>query len=578
MFLTESYLKRYEGRPVKKTRSLAALSAAAPGTEAEDGMFELLTLTALAVGQVPGGTDLAPPPNWPPYNNALPASKATPAWSLNPPPPMPAKTPSLAPTPVPASAAPTVTPVAMQSTETPVPKAQEFTAAVLPKPAEPALAEDAEVEAEAAPDRWFLMRELQGTWLGMVLDDNRTSISGWIEGSYTGSTAELTNVPMVWNDRPNNFLLQQAWVRVERSVVTSGTTPTWGYRADILTGTDYRFSLQRGVFNSQLINTKPGNFQDRQNLYGVDPIQFYTNVYIPTLFQGVDIRAGRLYTPFGYESLEAVSTPLLSRSYAFNWCPPFTHMGVMASINFNSNWVGKFMLANGNDVFIDPAQEARFVGAVTWTSNSKNDAVTFGTSIGRGKFNAGDPFAPITAGLMSEDNGRNNINVFDLVWTHVINSRLGYAVEVIYGYQNNVPTTTNVANRNQAAADAAAAAGLPAPVPTTVVGAIISDNPASGTAHWGSVCQYLNYTFTDKLTGVARFELFDDFEGQRTTFEGLYTAVTLGLQYRPTKSIIIRPEIRYDYNGDSRPYNPGNDGVGTRHDLFTASSDIIFRY
>jgi hypothetical protein len=87
------------------------------------------------------------------------------------------------------------------------------------------------------------------------------------------------------------------------------------------------------------------------------------------------------------------------------------------------------------------------------------------------------------------------------------------------------------------------------------------------------VCQYLNYSFTDKLGGILRFELFDDFEGQRTGFEGLYTAVTTGLQFRPRKDIIIRPELRYDYNGYSKPFN-----LGTRHDLFTASTDFIIRY
>jgi hypothetical protein len=499
-----------------------------------------------------------PGPDWPPFDArppalSAPAPPSPPAWSLTPPPPAPATS----------AADSRVVRTALQQPEPELPKAQELTAPILPKPDLPAEAETPAEEPALAADRWFLMRELQGTWLGMGLDDHRTSVSGWIEGSYTASTAELSNVPMVWNDRANNFLLQQAWLRLERSVVTSGTTsPSFGYRVDVLSGSDYRFSLPRGIFNSQLINTKPGNLQDRQNLYGVDPIQFYGNMYIPNLFQGTDIRAGRLYTPFGYESLEGISTPLLSRSYAFNWCPPFTHMGVMASITFSPQWSGKFMLANGNDVFLDPSQEARFVGSLTWLSVDKRDSVTFGTSVGRGKFNSGDPFAPQTSALMSEDVGRNNINVFDLVWTHVLTSKLGYAVEVIYGYQTGVPTTALIN------AQAAAAGTTP-----DVVGAIVKDNATNGTAHWGSVCQYLNYSFTDKLGGILRFELFDDFEGQRTGFEGLYTAVTTGLQFRPRKDIIIRPELRYDYNGYSKPFN-----LGTRHDLFTASTDFIIRY
>src|SRR5947209_2596165 len=175
--------------------------------------------------------------------------------------------------------------------------------------------------AAAPPDRWFLMKALQGSWAGVFLDDSRTSISGWTEASYTASTNSVTNQPEVWNDRANRFLVNQHWIRIDRAVVTSGTTePTWGYRIDTLIGSDYRFTLMRGLLNSQLENAN-----GTQNLYGVDLIQFYANAYVPTLFEGTDVRAGRLFTPFGYESLEGPSTPFVSRSYAFNWCPPFSH-------------------------------------------------------------------------------------------------------------------------------------------------------------------------------------------------------------------------------------------------------------
>jgi hypothetical protein len=267
-------------------------------------------------------------------------------------------------------------------------------------------------------------------------------------------------------------------------------------------------------------------------------------VYIPTLFEGTDIRAGRLFTPWGYESLEGVSTPFVSRSYAFNWSPPFTHMGIMVSPQFNKQWSGKFMLANGNDVFFQSYQEPRFVGAVTWNSLRK-DVVTFGWSIGRGSFNPGAPFNPATIALAWEPAGRNNFNAFDLVWTHTFDPKLAYSSELIYGYQNNVPAN--------------------------VPGGIISEDKTVGSAHWGSWAQYLTYNFSSRLTGICRFELFDDFEGQRTGFEGLYTALTVGAQIKPYKWLMVRPEVRYDYNGYSLPFEG-------KHGLFTAALDCIVRW
>ena len=40
-----------------------------------------------------------------------------------------------------------------------------------------------------APDRWFLMRELQGTYPGWLLDGNRIQVYGWTDTSFTASSA-----------------------------------------------------------------------------------------------------------------------------------------------------------------------------------------------------------------------------------------------------------------------------------------------------------------------------------------------------------------------------------------------------
>ncbi len=425
-----------------------------------------------------------------------------------------------------------------------VPEPMAITAPLLPVPL-PTLAAPLTPAATAVvPDRWWVMRELQGTWLGAFLDNNRMYISGWLEQSYTASTSPgPSNVTVVWNDRANEYLFQQGWIRFGRSVVTAGTTqPTFGFQVDILTGSDYRFSIPRGLLNSQL-----NNVTGAQNLYGVDLIQHYVNMYIPTMFRGTEFRFGRLYTPWGVESLEAVSTPLLSRSYAFNWSPPFTHCGLGMYSTITQEWSTVLMLVNGNDVYFgDPSEELRFVGNVKWTQPGGRNTVTLATSLGRGKFNPAYPTPPYqtTVALATEPYGRNNFNAFDIVYTHAFSSVLSYNMEGIYGYQYNVP--------------AAAMSSPPA-------------NGSNGFANWFSVAHYLFYTYSPKVGAILRFENFDDFQGQRTGYSGLFTAVTGGVQYRINKSMIVRPELRYDYNGQSTPYYGD-------HGLFTAAADLIIRW
>jgi hypothetical protein len=366
-----------------------------------------------------------------------------------------------------------------------------------------------------APDRWWLMKDLQGTWPGALLDGNRLQISGWTELSYTASSAEHSNLPMGFNYRANQFDLQQNWLRIERGVVSSGTTePTWGFRSDtILPGTDYRFTTARGLFDSQLTanNGQP-------NTYGIDPIQFYGEAYFPTVGRGLDLKVGRFFAQYGVESNDAPSNSLASHAYTMIY-DPFTHTGVLGTLKLTDVWSVQAGAVLGSDVFIDPADEPTFIGSVKWVQPGGRNSILASVIVGPGRYDVRHEF--------------NNPNLVDVVFTHQVNSRLTWTAEGLVGYQDNVPDI--------------------------------------GTAHWFGVINYLTWTFSPRLSGTTRLEFFDDIDGQRTGFPGLYTDWTVGLNFKTEPWIIVRPEVRYDYNGESRPFEG-------RHGLFTAALDVILRW
>jgi len=359
------------------------------------------------------------------------------------------------------------------------------------------------------------MKLLQGTWEGSLLDGNRMQVSGWTDVSYTVGTDRRSNLPMGFNYIPYELDVQQNWLRIERTVVTSGTTePTFGFRWDtILPGTDYRFTAARGLFSDQLTAS-----HGRPNRYGIDPIQFYGEAYIPTIGRGMDIKVGRIFCQYGVETNDAISNALGSHAYTFIY-DPFTHTGMMATTKLTDAWSFQLGLMLGDDVFIDPADNPTLMGSVKWAPPTGRDSVLFSVILGNGRFDQAHNF--------------HNPEIFDLVWAHKINSRLNYSLECLYGFTNNVPDI--------------------------------------GMANWLGIPNYLTYTLTPRLSTTARLELFDDFQGQRTGFKGLYAAYTTGLSFSPRKAIIIRPELRYDYNIDSRPFE-------NKHGLFTAATDVIFRW
>jgi hypothetical protein len=389
---------------------------------------------------------------------------------------------------------------------------------------EPATAPGSGAVARAAPsppaavapaDRWLLMRALQGTWEGALLEENRMQVSGWIDTSFTASTDRTKQLPMGFNYRANDFLLQQNWVRFERTVVTSGTTePTYGFRFDtILPGSDYRFTLARGVFDGQLSADKGG-----PNEYGIDPIQFYAEAFYPTVGRGMDVKVGRFFCLYGVETNDAISNALASHAYTFIY-DPFTHTGFLTITKLTDAWTVQAGMVLGSDVFIDRAASPTFVGSVKWTRSDQRDSVLFSAIVGSGRFNQAREF--------------NNPEVLDLVYTHQFNPRLNGNIETLAGYQTHV---TEI-----------------------------------GTASWLGILNYVTYAFTPRVSGTARLELFDDFQGQRTLFKGLYTSATAGVSFRPRKDIAFRPEVRYDYNGQSRPFEG-------KHGLFTATADLILRW
>jgi hypothetical protein len=407
--------------------------------------------------------------------------------------------------------------------------------------------------AEPPAEKAFAMKMLEGTYHGAMLEACGVNINGWIAMSYNASTRNLTNLPYVWNDRADTALLQQFWVDIEKPTDWDKLEVQHGWKVSLLYGSDYRYTLMRGFLNNQLKNSRvddrePNGFE--QNIYGGDIPIFQYSVFVPGLGgEGTEFTFGRMFCQFGYESVMATSTPFMSRSYAFNWAPPFFHVGAMSTTKVNQNVIVKHMIINGNDVFFDGSQEWRYSGTLALTSDDEKTALIFGTTIGRGRFEPTRTHGPdkgiTTIGVAYEPAGRNNINVFDAVLTHTFDEKFSVALEGIYGYQTNVP---------------AAATGS-------------ADNfgGANGTARWASAVGYAFYNLTDHWTLQARAEAFYDAEGQRTGFEGLYYSGTLGLICRPCDSVLVRPEIRYDYNDYSTPFSG-------RHGIFVAGFDVIVKF
>jgi len=353
----------------------------------------------------------------------------------------------------------------------------------------------------------LLQSAFEQSRLGGLLGQRRIQISGWTEASYTASSISSNQLPLGFNYLANDFLIQQNWLRAERPIDTESESRSWGFLADtILPGTDYRFTRARGIGDSQT------------GVYGIDPVQFYAQIYFPNVGRGLDLKVGRFFGQYGVESIAAPDTPFLSRAYNFIY-NPFTHTGLLATLQVSEGWRVQNGIVTGSDVFFDSAAEPTYVGSVRCETADQRSSLLLAVILGSGEFNQAENFS--------------NPRIFDLVLTRNLSDRLTYKLDSLYGYQESIP-------------------GI-------------------GAGHWFAIVNYLTFDCSRRAQGNFRLEFFDDSDGNRTGFKGLYTAVTTGLTWRFSQCLIVRPEIRYD-NNDS------NDAFEGRSDLFTGSLDAILRW
>lgn len=369
-----------------------------------------------------------------------------------------------------------------------------------------------------------------------MLKDNDIRIYGWVNPSFNFSTSKNSNVPLSYNIVPNQFELDQLVLRIERSPNTVQTDHVdWGFRVSNIFGIDYRYTTAQGIFSNQLLQ--------HNNLYGYDPVEAYGQIYFPSIAEGMVLTMGRYISPPDIEAQLAPQNYLFTHSVMFTY-DAYTQTGVNSAIKLNNQWTVLLGVHAGDDVapWATGAHIPTAQAMLRWVSGSNNDSLWGGMdSFNGGKFK-GD---------------HDNLQEFNLTWTHRFNPSFFTATETYYMYQY--------------------------------------DSPLGGTCNFGPVASYgggggcgaiipgfssefgaVNYTelkVSDKDFISYRTDYLNDFDGERTGFATAYMSFTLGLTHQFTSLIEIRPEVRYEFAFDKTPYDNG-----AKKDQATFNIDAIFRF
>jgi hypothetical protein len=378
--------------------------------------------------------------------------------------------------------------------------------------AEPTVEEVEEAE-EAEEEPWTLFSQ-----------EHAFKVHGWIEGGITGNSRKTTdgfNGPVTFNDRRDEFMLNQLYAVIERELDTEDGWD-FGGRVDLLFGTDYIFTQAAGLETYRDFSPKWNN----RRFYGLAMPQ----MYLATGYGDLSVKLGHFYTILGYEVVTAPDNFFYSHALTMQYGEPFTHTGGLATWNRDEHWTFTAGLVDGWDKFDPLSSRAHFLGGASYTPDEKSSLV----------------FAVITG----EEDGSNlpvmgNRTLYTILYSYNISEDYQYVIEHDYGVQSGAP---------------------------------------QGTWEWYGINQYLFYTINDCWKAGLRGEWFRDDDGARIAavrksnptspggYSGNFFELTAGLNWLPTANIVVRPEIRWDwFDGDGAPY----DG---RKSMLTFGTDVVMTW
>jgi len=367
-------------------------------------------------------------------------------------------------------------------------------------------------------------------------------VNGWADAGIVynaDAPADNYNGPVVFADRANEFNLHQLGLQVFKDVDTGGGKWDVGGKITAMYGSDARFNTINpyggGHWDNRLVGSD-------ERFYKLAIPNAYLDIFTP-LGKGLTTRVGRFYTIMGYETGLSPDNFFYTHPYTFQYGEPFTHFGMTTTYPLFDNLTVTLGAVTGGhtklngvldgngawDGFDKNMENWNFLGGATWTSDDLATSLT-GTVI-TGDVNSDnnlDEFKRQT-GI----NKKDNRTFYSLVLQHNFAERWHYVLQHDHGIEQQHPLNN------------------------------FKD------AQWYGVQSQLKYDLSDTLGLGLRGEWFRDDDGVRVgqmcpgcavlaTGPANYYAVTVGMNWKPTKWLAFRPEVRYDWSEGVDAYDERN--------------------
>jgi hypothetical protein len=364
------------------------------------------------------------------------------------------------------------------------------------------------------------------------------TIEGWIDQGITLNPANpynRFNGPVGFNDRSDEYQMNQLWLGVHRDVNTRGYGFDIGGGVDFNYGTDSRFMWANGLDD---------DWSDSYRFYGPSLPQLYMDFG----WNDLTVRVGHFTSIIGYEQLQAPENFFYSHTYMKEYGEPWTHTGVLFMHPLGNQWSAAVGIANGWNNWSAMHDGSEFLGGLVWNSMDRCDSLALTCTAGR---------EPVYGGQGDRYLWQGDRFLCSLVYDHHFTNRFEGVFQADYGRENNTVTFYGLEN-----------------------------------SEWYGIASYLYYKLNCRWSLGFRYEWFSDDDGTRvvvddpTSFHRMrlggvpsnWQDISLGLKYQPTDRFIVRSECRWDWVDplvavDDGPYDDYNS-----RGQFLWSIDAIWKY
>lgn len=358
-------------------------------------------------------------------------------------------------------------------------------------------------------------------WKLIQINGCGIEVGGWLSGGVTVADHNVpTTTPVAFVNPTDEVLLNQLWVFAERSADRSSCSLDWGFRIDYVFGAD---GPDTQAFGDQGWDFGWNSGGTGGNTYG----SAIPQAYLEFARNDWGVKLGHFYTIIGYESVASPENFFYSHSYTMNYGEPFTHTGVLADYAAHEH----ITLFGGYTFGWDSGVE-NFLDAHTFLGGvdiQLADHVSLSYMLNWGEFGDGT-----AKNLVASNAGE--IYMHSIVAQFDLSCRLKYVVQSDYGTNFGLGSPNN---------------------------------------EWYGLNQYMLYSINQCWDAGLRYEVFRDHagtSGRVTNNAETYHAWTMGVNWKPTSNVIVRPEARFDYVDNSTgPFSGQNS-------LVTFGVDAIFRF